>query len=282
MYPSRDLLASAWAYIRRRWVFILVQVCILGAGLLWSWHLPPPGWSAVALGVGAAIMSLQEGIGRREKVVWVVLLAVLLMVEMRSISKDRDEHNAEFGRIAGGITTLIDKSDQLIQLQISSRSPQAPNKEALVKEWGNASLFNIPAVKGALPTTTEPPQIQRGPRHISAEQLGSYLRGEEAASATIINDGTVEAGSFAKQLQIGLMMAGWTVGGDNVKIGDPDFFPDSLTIEVSADPASPDDNSASEAKSLIDALSKQGIEATLRYTTLAFPPNFMRIKVAGR
>lgn len=77
-------------------------------------------------------------------------------------------------------------------------------------------------------------------------------------------------------------MADWEVGGDNIKIGDPQFFPDSLTIEVSATAASPEDHSREEAQNLLAALKKQGVTATLRFTTLAFPPNFMRIKIAGQ
>jgi hypothetical protein len=47
------------------------------------------------------------------------------------------------------------------------------------------------------------------------------------------------------------------VGGNNIKIGDPAFFPDSLTVEVSSVAASPEDHSVAEAKSLVTALKKQ-------------------------
>jgi hypothetical protein len=92
----------------------------------------------------------------------------------------------------------------------------------------------------------------------------------------------VEAGAFAKQLEIGLRMTGWTVGGDNIKMGDPEFFPDGLTVELSSNVVSPNDKSEMQAKLLIANLGKLGVNATLRFTTLTFPPNFMRIKVAGR
>jgi hypothetical protein len=108
------------------------------------------------------------------------------------------------------------------------------------------------------------------------------LRSQGPSAATIINDGTNEAGNFAKQLEIGLHMAGWQVGGDNIKMGDPEFFPDSLTVEISSVPASSEDHSVDEAKNLVAALKNQGVAATQRFTTLKFPPNFMRIKVAGQ
>jgi hypothetical protein len=80
----------------------------------------------------------------------------------------------------------------------------------------------------------------------------------------------------------GLRFGGWQAGGDNIKIGDPAFFPDSLTIEISAVPVSSEDHSIEEANALKNALKSLGTDATIRYTTLAFPPNFMRVKVAGR
>lgn len=106
----------------------------------------------------------------------------------------------------------------------------------LHSSWGSVSGINSKAVQGAVATPSSPSQKQTGRRALNAENVGAVLRQEPPAAATIINDGTVEAGSFAKQLEIGLRMGGWDVGGDNIKIGDPEFFPDSLTIEVSAPP----------------------------------------------
>ena len=72
------------------------------------------------------------------------------------------------------------------------------------------------------------------------------------------------------------------MGGDNVNMGDPDFFADGLTVEVSSVPASTEDHSLQEAKKFLAVLDKQHVGATMRFTDLRFPPNFMRIKVAGR
>ena len=125
--------------------------------------------------------------------------------------------------------------------------------------------------------------MQTNRRVIDAEKLGDVLRAAPPAAATVISDGTVEAGALAQQLVIGLGMGGWQAGGDNVKSGDPNFFPDSdLTIEVSATAASPEDHSVEAAKRLVTDLARQNVVATLRYTTLTFPENFMRIKVARR
>ena len=175
-------------------------------------------------------------------------------------------------------------SEILKSVEALSTEPKTPptitRKKQLADLWGKVTVAE-PPTKGR----SEPPKPvhrQITNRHVDPEQLGKALRGSELASATVINDGTVEGGAFAKQLQVGLQMAGWQVGGNNVKIGDPDFFPDGLTIEVSAVPLGPDDHSIQEAKAVKAALEKQNIDAALRFTDLHFPPNFMRVKVAGR
>jgi hypothetical protein len=162
-------------------------------------------------------------------------------------------------------------------LEALSRTPGATGNQTIAEAWGKVSIAEPPARP-----PSRVPSRQTETRRISAEDLGKELRGSLPASATVINDATVEAGTFAKQIEIGLRMGGWAVGGDNIKAGDPEFFPDALTVEVSSVPAAADDHSTQAAKNLIAALHKQNVEATLRFTELRFPPNFMRIKVAGR
>jgi hypothetical protein len=151
----------------------------------------------------------------------------------------------------------------------------------LAEAWGKASVIQPPLKPPKYLPSAEVPK-ERESRQIDAEDLGKELHKYELGSATIINDGTTEAGSFAKQLEVGLRMAGWAVGGDNVKIGDPEFFPDSLTLEVSFTAASPDDHSIQIAKRLSALLEKRHVPARVRYTDLKFPADFIRIKVAGR
>lgn len=233
----------------------------------------------------AVIMSIHKELTIKEKLFWIVLSGALMVVELRSITKDHSDQTKTFQKIATEIEKTSDKSDQIIALleeQSRLQGSSKEHRETLVKAWGKASELKTKAVQGAVASSTQPPQIQSGNRFVSAEVLGEDLNNKEHAAATIINDGTNESGNFAKQLVIGLRMAGWQAGGDNIKIGDPEFFPDSLTIEVSSAPASPEDHSKDDAKNLIAALNKQNVSATLRFTTLSFPPNFMRIKVSGR
>jgi hypothetical protein len=276
---------------RQQWLFRTFQLCFVSVCAFFWFYLPAPGWAVALLGLGAAIMSIQEHMRLREKLIWITALCALLVIELRAITKDRIEQNRTFQGIADGIKTESAKSDLmlagqatvLLNLQnLRDVKPTAANKQTLASAWGKVSQFKTKAVDGAVATSSQPGQIEHGKRYLSAESLGKALKNRAPSTATIINDGTVEAGSFSKQLEIGLKMAGWQVGGDNVKMGDPDFFPDGLTVEVSSSPVSTEDHSNKEAKAIIKELQAQGITATLRFTTLAFPANFMRIKVAGQ
>jgi hypothetical protein len=261
---------------------------------VWCSNLPfIPGIAVMVLAVAAAIMSLRPKMKPLERAVWILALAALTYGEIRAIRKSAQDSQDKTQRIVNGINTQIDLSTQniaisrslLTMVQVLSRNPTSsptPKRE-LTKVWGAVSVLKSKDVNGAPATAEQPAQIQSGKRNISPEVLGTSIKEQRiVASATIVNDGTNESGNFAKQLEIGLRMAGWQVGGDNIKIGDPEFFPDSLTIEVAEPPSSIGDLSNQEAKQLQKSLKMQGIEATIRFTTLQFPPNFVRIKVSSR
>ena len=244
---------------------------------------------------GGSRAPIKDRISRREKAVWSAVLIFFAVLELRTIHYDGIEHDAvvnhdrcvqldSFQKIADGIKKELDNTGQILDIEKQGRSPSisSTDKKALITKWGQVSKLQTKAVDGAVATPENPPQIQQGKRSVDAEALGLALKSGESSAATVINDSTNEAGNFANQLVVGLHFGGWQAGGNNIKIGDPGFFPDSLTVEVSANPASAEDHSIAEAKALITALKKQGVEATLRFTTLQFPPNFMRIKVAGQ
>jgi hypothetical protein len=269
----------------KRQCWVVLQI-LLSCVCLYLFMYPHPSGSAVTILAFAAVaMTLHEKMGPIAKGAWIFLALMLVMIELHSINNDRNDQNTTFREIADGIKKEADKSDQIIQiLEVLSRRQDISTieqQQILAKAWGTVSELDTRAIEGAMPTLKDPPQIQQGKRFVSAETLGAALRNREPSSATIINDGTNDAGNFAKQLENGLQKSGWQVGGNNVKIGDPHFFPDSLTIEVSSNPASSEDRSIDEAKHLIAALESQGVRASLRFTALKFPPNFMRIKVAG-
>ena len=246
-----------------------IILVLIGLGITtWAYFVPmSPGKAIGALAAVAGIMSLRPKMKFPEKLAWIVILTTLAVLEFAAIDRtDRDN--------------LKSKTDLNTQLQGIQAGIDISARELNVVSIGIASM-----AKNQLPIekhTAQPkPVPSNGKRTISAEKLGLDLKDKETSSATVVDDGTNEAGNFANQLVIGLRDAGWVVGGNNIKIGDPAFFPDSLTVEVSAKPAAPNDHSVAEAKTLIAALKKQGVSATLRFTEQAFPANFMRIKVAG-
>lgn len=52
-------------------------------------RLPAPGWAVSCIAFAAAAMSVHEGMGRRQKALWLVAIGILLADELRAISKDR-------------------------------------------------------------------------------------------------------------------------------------------------------------------------------------------------
>jgi len=227
------LLDTSW---QQRWNLI-AKISIVCLAAYWWKHLPDPGWAVAVLTFGGIAVSLQEHMSARERAVWIALAGILLVVELRAIRKDRTDQNKEFQTIGEGIKNGLGKSDVLIELSKQNLAISAslvtavellgrqfpPNKDqkTIITAWGAISQLNTKAVEGATASPQQPSEIQRGKRFVSAEALGISLRSQGPSAATIINDGTNEAGNFAKQLEIGLHMAGWQVGGDNIKMGDP-------------------------------------------------------------
>jgi hypothetical protein len=247
------------------WIVILCGILLA----IWAYFAHfSPGKSIGALAVLAALMSLRPKMKDREKAIGIIILGALTVFEFQAIDRNDSENlqartdlNTKLGEIKSGLE-LSSKELNVVAIGIAS---MAQNSRPQAQTDHHAQ-----------------PQQPTGKRFVSAEKLALDLRSKESSSAAVINDGTNEAGNFANQLVIGLRGANWVVGGNNIKIGDPAFFSDSLTVEVSSVAASPEDHSVAEAKSLVAALKKQGVAATLRYTEQAFPSNFMRIKVAGQ
>jgi hypothetical protein len=65
------------------------------AGELHFW-IPPPGVGVAVLAVMAVVMTVREKMTQREKTVWVLIALAFALVEIRSISADRDKHDREW------------------------------------------------------------------------------------------------------------------------------------------------------------------------------------------
>jgi hypothetical protein len=89
----RSLWASLSGWHR---FFLLIKVA---AALLTSWWLfrtlPPPGYAIGVVAVVAAVLTFQEHMHGWQKAIWMILIGVLLIVEMRSIKVDRARADAQ-------------------------------------------------------------------------------------------------------------------------------------------------------------------------------------------
>jgi len=131
------------------------------------------------------------------------------------------------------------------------------------------------------PTVIVSPKPQQ--RYINSKELALALNGNECGVAAIWNDGTVEPQTFAVDLENGLRIAGWQIVGGGQKLGDAEFFPDSFSIEVSSIHNSNNDHAIEIAENLNKILKlKFNIDSKVHYNKQEFPPNFLKIKVAGR
>lgn len=92
---------------------------------LWSWHPPVGVWIGILglLGVLVPFFRDLARIGRHERALWTVVMFALLLLEIKSVYQDRNEHDLQqaeareretknFERIAKGITEAIDVSDK--------------------------------------------------------------------------------------------------------------------------------------------------------------------------
>ena len=69
--------------------FLFAQIVIAIFVLYLWWHLPLPGWSVAILAGVAAAMSIHGDMRGWQKAIWMVLIGLLLVIELRTISKDR-------------------------------------------------------------------------------------------------------------------------------------------------------------------------------------------------
>jgi len=94
-------------------------------GNTWAWHPPVGVWIGILglLGVIVPLIRDINNIGRREKAVWTLVMFSLLLLEIKSVYQDRNEHDLQqaearaseernFEAIASGIKESIAESDR--------------------------------------------------------------------------------------------------------------------------------------------------------------------------
>ncbi len=109
--------------VRYSWRLAAIHVVFIDLALVGIWIIPIAGLAVAFLGLVAIIMSVraEEKWSKTEKIMWLFLATVLMVVEVRAINKDHNDHedaqrNAdvlqleEFDRIARRIDKSIDVS----------------------------------------------------------------------------------------------------------------------------------------------------------------------------
>ncbi len=74
-----------------------MQNCVEISQLWWQWHPPVGAFIAVLAVLGVLVPLYREWgkIGPREKAVWTAMMFMLLLLELRTLYLDRDEHDRE-------------------------------------------------------------------------------------------------------------------------------------------------------------------------------------------
>jgi hypothetical protein len=190
---------------------ICKTVCMLHD--LWAWHPPVGVYIGILgfLGVLAALIRDPTKIGRREKAAWVFVMFTLLLLEIKSVYQDRNEHDKEqaearrretdsFATIAEGINHTIEmsaqqfdatmkRSDSVISLQRQSLNDLAGTVKTLTGDESYAYLGFVP-----------------GQGFLAFPHMGKYpLYG---VSARIVDLDNAKSNPFGVTISVGDMIQG--------------------------------------------------------------------------
>ena len=154
----------------------MFQVLFLSSALYLYFRVPAPGWAVAGIAVVAAAMSLQNGMFGWQKALWMLIIGVLLVVELKAITEDRlaaqlqaktdrqeqDTHfarvladnNSRFQAMMNANSNLLAKSVEGIDLAKQSLDNITggqsfvvlrvfPEGRGLVFSQGNSNLHNV-------------------------------------------------------------------------------------------------------------------------------------------
>jgi hypothetical protein len=169
---------------------------------LWVWH-PPVGVYIGILGFLGVVVTLARDptkIGQREKAAWIFAMFALLMLEIKSVYQDRNEHDRQqaearesetrnFQAIADGISITIQQSQQHFDATMEkSQQLMGLSQESLANITGGDSYAYIAAGLGQQP----PFQLQvwvkgkHAVHNLAAEMQTLQIAGEVRDSDSIM------------------------------------------------------------------------------------------------
>jgi hypothetical protein len=162
MYHRMELLflkTAMWlrAPVEYTWMLAVIQGLALIFSSYFLYSPPTSGISVAALGLVAVIMAIrvEEKWGRTERVAWLILATVLMMVEVRAIQQEHDIHDREqaavrrdereqFQKIANNLTEVL-KQNQNHFLQTVQQLSLVSKKQGQVV---NLAIDSINATTG--------------------------------------------------------------------------------------------------------------------------------------
>jgi hypothetical protein len=165
MDSKQPKVKEMWAFLQVWWsnfswshrLFLILQVV---AGL-WAFYLfiylPNPGWAVAILAGVAAAMSIHGNMRGWQKAIWMILIGLLLVVELRSISKDRsdsdtralgdrraqdlafksvrDVQDADFKATADGLKTAISGIQSTLNMANTTLRQTQPRAVLRLDRW---------------------------------------------------------------------------------------------------------------------------------------------------
>jgi hypothetical protein len=138
---------------------------------IWAWHPPVGVWIGVLgfLGVLVPLIRDLPKIGKREKAVWTFVIFALLLLEVKSVYQDRNEHDKEqiaahleqlkqFREISRGLEDTIRNSNN----QFSATMSQFANTTTKLGKITNLASENLKQTTGGDSWAYLNPQIAYG------------------------------------------------------------------------------------------------------------------------
>src|SRR5208283_5193356 len=181
-----DALEEIWRHKRFGFLLAALAVCLC---VRWYFHLPPSGYSVVAMAVTAGIMALRSEMSGREKWVWTFVLFAFAFVEIRAINHDRDQQVTTFDAIAKGLEAeILSSKNIMLETVGGDGAPNfAPFYTAKSGEWEvKVTSFN----DDKLPLMDVTVELSRRPN--KGESLASFLSGPFGSARSVqYNLGTI-------------------------------------------------------------------------------------------
>ena len=152
MHSSWIAFEKIWSRAWFGYIFIALAAFVW---IRWYWHIPPPSYAVVVMGIAAGIMALRPDMRGGERWLWTVVLFAFAFLEFGAITEDRykqdekqkaalKEEREQFGVIGKRIESAIQKSDEHFQSTMSRTEVLVDQSTALA----TLSKENIDAITG--------------------------------------------------------------------------------------------------------------------------------------